>query len=68
MHGKGILSYASGKAAYDGDWFEDKFEGFGVLHNENPSQFCEHFDYKDFDMVEEFWTKYEGFAKDILQN
>ena len=25
MHGKGTLCYASGKAAYSGDWFEDKF-------------------------------------------
>ena len=37
MHGRGVLSYASGKPAYDGDWIEDKFEGFGVLYNENPA-------------------------------
>jgi hypothetical protein len=37
MHGKGVLMYASGKVAYDGDWVNDKFEGFGVLYNEVPA-------------------------------
>ena len=60
MNGKGILSYASGKIAYDGDWLEDKFQGFGVLHNENPLIFNNQFDYRDFDMVDEYWIKYEG--------
>lgn len=27
MHGRGVLSYASGKPAYDGEWDSDKFEG-----------------------------------------
>jgi hypothetical protein len=45
MHGKGVLSYACGKAAYDGDWLEDKFEGFGILYNENPIPLQGPFDY-----------------------
>jgi len=68
MHGKGVLYYASGKPAYDGDWYEDKFEGFGVLYNENPASlegyYSEGFDYKDFNNVDEFWTKYEGEFKE----
>lgn len=64
MHGKGVLYYASGKPAYDGDWVEDKFEGFGVLYNEYPTQFNEFFDYNDFDQVEELWTKYDGEFRD----
>lgn len=39
MHGKGVLSYASGKPAYEGDWVDDKFDGYGVLYNENPIPF-----------------------------
>jgi len=60
MHGKGVLSYACGKTAYDGDWFEDKFEGFGVLYNENPAPLNGSFEFRDFDLVEEYWTKYNG--------
>jgi hypothetical protein len=60
MNGKGILSYASGHPAYDGQWNEDKFEGFGILYNEIPAQLDDPFDFRDFDLVEEYWTKYEG--------
>ena len=68
MHGKGSLYYASGKLAYDGDWFEDKFEGFGVLYNESPSVFNEKFDFNDFDMVDEYWDRYEGEFADDSKN
>lgn len=64
MHGKGVLCYASGQPAYDGDWENDKFEGFGILFNENPAQLNEPFDFYDFDNVDEYWTKYEGQFKD----
>jgi hypothetical protein len=33
MHGKGKLFYKSGLLAYDGEWFRDKMQGFGSLHN-----------------------------------
>ena len=36
MNGKGVLYYSSGLPAYDGDWVDDKFEGFGQLMNEHP--------------------------------
>ena len=29
MNGKGVLYYASGKPAYDGEWVNDKFDGYG---------------------------------------
>jgi len=64
MHGKGILYYASGKPAYDGDWFEDKFEGNGVLYNENPNNLDEAFNYNDFDEIDDYWTKYDGEFRD----
>jgi hypothetical protein len=46
------------------DWVEDKFEGFGVLFNEYPTEFDQFFDFTDFDLVEELWTKYDGEFKD----
>jgi hypothetical protein len=49
MHGRGNLKYSSGKIAYEGDWRNDKFEGFGVLYNENPALLYESFDFTDFD-------------------
>ena len=49
MHGKGNLSYASGLPAYNGTWIDDKFEGTGVLFNENPAILSISFDYRDFD-------------------
>lgn len=49
MNGRGVLSYASGKIAYDGNWEEDRFHGFGALYNENPAELLECFDYRDFD-------------------
>lgn len=64
MHGKGVLYYGSGKVAYDGDWVEDKFDGHGVLYNENPVGLSTPFDYRDLDMVDEFWEKYQGEFKD----
>ena len=55
MHGKGVLYYASGKIAYDGEWSDDKFEGQGVLYNETPVMLYNEFDYTDFDSVEDYW-------------
>ncbi|CAD8067168.1 unnamed protein product [Paramecium sonneborni] len=60
MHGIGTLFYASGKPAYEGQWVNDKFEGKGTLYNEEPQSLFSEFDYRDFDQVGEFWTKYVG--------
>ena len=35
MNGKGTLYYADGEIAYEGDWFDDKFNNYGVLFNKN---------------------------------
>ena len=64
MHGQGILYYASGKPVYDGDWFEDKFEGRGVLYNENPNNLDGAFNYNDFDEIDDYWTRYDGEFRD----
>ena len=55
MHGKGTLYYASGKIAYEGNWADDKFEGYGILINEVPVTIYDDFDYRDFDQVEDYW-------------
>jgi hypothetical protein len=60
MHGRGTLFYSENHPAYDGDWYEDQFHGFGVLYNENPQPLHEAFDYQNFNEVEEYWVKYEG--------
>ena len=36
--GRGTLYYYSGKPAYVGDWVDDRFEGIGVLYNEEPAK------------------------------
>ncbi|CAD8063264.1 unnamed protein product [Paramecium sonneborni] len=64
MHGMGTLFYASGKPAYEGQWVNDKFEGKGTLYNEEPQSLFTEFDYRDFDQVGEFWTKYVGLFHD----
>jgi hypothetical protein len=33
MCGRGKLYYQSGNIAYDGEWKNDQFAGFGVLYN-----------------------------------
>ncbi len=35
MHGKGTLYYSEENKAYEGEWFEDKFNNFGHLFNAN---------------------------------
>lgn len=64
MHGKGSLYYSSGKPAYVGDWNLDKFEGQGILYNENPVSLLQEFDYTDFDHINDYWVKYEGKFQD----
>lgn len=36
MNGKGILYYNKDFPAYDGEWCDDQFHGYGILYNENP--------------------------------
>lgn len=60
MHGYGTLYYRVGKPAYEGNWFEDQFHGKGVLYNENPVDQLQPFDYSDFNLVEDYWIRYEG--------
>ena len=34
------------------------------MYNENPAELDQPFDFKDFDLVDEYWTKYDGEFKD----
>lgn len=60
MEGYGTLYFADGSIAYAGDWKDDKFEGRGVLYNEDQTQIEGEFDYRDFDELNDGWVKYEG--------
>jgi hypothetical protein len=60
MHGFGTLYYRVGKPAYEGYWHEDQFHGKGILYNENPVEQLQPFDYSDFNLVEDYWIRYEG--------
>ena len=60
MCGKGKLFYQSGKIAYEGDWDNDTFTGYGILYNEYPQSLNAPYNFEDFDNMEEVWTKFEG--------
>eukprot|EP01017_Pseudomicrothorax_dubius_P040946 TRINITY_DN649_c0_g2_i1.p1 TRINITY_DN649_c0_g2~~TRINITY_DN649_c0_g2_i1.p1 ORF type:complete len:1064 (+),score=305.53 TRINITY_DN649_c0_g2_i1:140-3331(+) len=60
MDGFGRLYYVSGKLAYEGEWREDKFCGKGIVFNELPVALNGPFRYENFDLLGDFWYKYEG--------
>ena len=63
MNGIGKLFYQSGKIAYEGNWVNDKFDGWGAIYNEHPSDWNPSFTFKDFDTIDEFWKRYEGYFR-----
>lgn len=58
MQGKGVLYYASGKLAYEGEWHQDRLNGYGVLYNENISSFEGGFNCKHLEDLKNEWIKY----------
>ena len=60
MEGYGVLYYPNGVKAYEGEWFEDKFNGKGVVYNESSVHLEEPFNYKNFEELGDTWVKYEG--------
>jgi hypothetical protein len=64
MHGFGKLFYPNGKLAYDGEWFEEKFDGKGVIFNEEIAPLNKRFEFKNFDGLANAWIKYEGEFRD----
>lgn len=66
MEGKGTLFYGLDRPAYDGNWVADQFHGYGVLYNENPLELNGTFNYNDFNLIEDFWVRYEGKIWDNL--
>ncbi|CAD8159648.1 unnamed protein product [Paramecium octaurelia] len=59
MNGYGSLYYPSGKLAYQGCWVNGKFQGKGMLFNENPKD-CQDINYEDFDSISDCWISYSG--------
>ena len=60
MEGRGVLYYASGRIAYDGEWRRGMFEGEGVLENEEVVGREEGIDFTDMENGEEYWVVYKG--------
>ena len=61
MQGRGILYYASGKLAYEGEWYQDKLSGYGVLYNDKIEPLEHEFDFSHLEQLTNEWTKYEGY-------
>lgn len=57
MHGTGKLYYSSGFLAYEGQWFRDKMQGFGVLNNQYPTH-TKQVNYKNFNIQSNAWLRY----------
>ncbi len=53
MSGYGVLYYPDGTVAYRGEWSNDQFNGQGVIFNSNINHIGGHFDYSNFNMLEE---------------
>jgi hypothetical protein len=68
MSGQGKLFYQSGKIAYDGAWSDDQFTGYGVLYNETPLPIDKGLDYTNFELADEYWTRFEGNFRVIQAN
>lgn len=71
MDGYGVLFYANGKVAYEGNWKDDVFEGKGNVNNENTKEIESSEDiqinYHDFGNAAntDLWKNYSGdFIKD----
>jgi len=52
-----------GDIAYHGMWKDEKFNGKGVIFNDNP-EVNDQFNYKDFTNLGEMWVKYQGEFED----
>ena len=64
MNGRGILYYSENSPAYDGEWFNDQFHGYGILYNENPQELNSEYDFNDMCEIDDYWIRYEG--KDVI--
>ena len=60
MDGYGKLYYPSGKLAYEGEWKQNTFNGNGKVFNESPSSRTVSYDYKNFDLLDDDWERFEG--------
>jgi hypothetical protein len=67
MEGRGVLYYASGKIAYEGEWKQDRLDGYGVLYNESIGILREEYDCSHLELLNDEWIKYEGCFKDDVK-
>lgn len=59
-NGYGTLKNDMMKEVYNGDWRQNKFHGIGTLSNLEVRKFDSDFDYRNFNYLDNGWTKYEG--------
>ena len=57
---QGVYEFPDG-CIYDGEWKEDQLQGYGTLYNEEVGSLNVPFDYKNWEDVDEYWIKYEGY-------
>eukprot|EP01017_Pseudomicrothorax_dubius_P005002 TRINITY_DN11159_c0_g1_i11.p1 TRINITY_DN11159_c0_g1~~TRINITY_DN11159_c0_g1_i11.p1 ORF type:complete len:466 (-),score=101.55 TRINITY_DN11159_c0_g1_i11:96-1493(-) len=60
MNGFGKLYYQTGRLAYEGQWRDNQFNGRGKMYNEIAQPVTGPLDYRNFDLLQEAWTTYEG--------
>lgn len=46
--------------AYEGEWEEDRFHGRGIMYNDCPQPLEGDFEFTDFELLGDYWVKYEG--------
>lgn len=59
MHGRGKLFGPSGFLTYDGEFQHDKFEGIGIVYNEDVTKDSMEPNFKDLNN-ENRWTHFDG--------
>lgn len=52
MHGEGKLCLPDDRVAYEGQWQQGDFHGYGTLYNDNPEQIKKNFTMKNFNLLE----------------
>ncbi|CAK94015.1 unnamed protein product (macronuclear) [Paramecium tetraurelia] len=62
-HGMGVLFNTENQEVYSGEWFNNLYEGFGILVNQSPRVIKHKIDPKDLNTIEDGWHDYKGYFK-----
>ncbi|CAK60048.1 unnamed protein product (macronuclear) [Paramecium tetraurelia] len=64
-HGMRVLFNTESQEVYSGEWFNNLYEGFGILINQSPHLIKHKIDPKDLNTIEDSWNDYKGYFKQI---